>query len=224
MLDVGCGSGTSLLEAKALGATAFGIEADPNVKPIAAALGLTIHFGSLQDYPFPELSFDLIVMNQVIEHLPEPDLALEMLRERLTPNGRLVLVFPNASSLWRRLSGNRWINWHIPYHLHHFDRKSFERMVHRCGFEVVRAHTITPNVWTLLQLRASRYTPELGRPSPIWTVKNLSDTVNSSNSKSYLLRKLLRFSVLSAFAIVNRIVDALNMGDSLLVELRRSGQ
>jgi SAM-dependent methyltransferase len=224
MLDVGCGSGTSLLEAKALGATAYGIEADPNVKAIATALGLIIHFGSLQDCPFPEHSFDLIVMNQVIEHLPEPDLALEMLRERLTPNGRLVLVFPNTSSLWRRLSGSRWINWHIPYHLHHFDRKSFEQMARHCGFEVVRARTITPNVWTLLQLRASCYTPELGQPSPIWTVRKPSDAAASNISKGDLLRTLLRFSVLSIFAIVNRVVDALSMGDSFLVELRRSGQ
>jgi SAM-dependent methyltransferase len=224
MLDVGCGSGTSLLEARALGATAYGIEADPNVKALATALGLNIHFGSLQDFPFPEHSFDLIVMNQVIEHLPEPDLALEMLRERLTPNGRMVLVFPNTSSLWRRLSGNRWINWHIPYHLHHFDRKSFERMARHCGFEVVRARTITPNVWTLLQLRASRYRSELGRPSPIWTVKNRYDAATGDTKKGDLLRTLLRLSVLSTFAIVNRVVDALSMGDSLLVELRRSVQ
>jgi hypothetical protein len=135
-----------------------------------------------------------------------------------------VLVFPNTSSLLRRLSGNRWINWHIPYHLHHFDRKSFERMARNCGFEVVRARTITPNVWTLLQLRASRYTPELGQPSSIWSVTNRSDAATGDNSKGYLLRTLLRFSVLSTFAIVNRVVDALNMGDSLLVELRRSRQ
>jgi SAM-dependent methyltransferase len=224
MLDVGCGSGTSLLEARSLGATAYGIEADPNVKALATALGLNIHFGSLQDFPFPEHYFDLIVMNQVIEHLPEPDLALEMLRERLTQNGRMVLVFPNTSSLWRRLSGNRWINWHIPYHLHHFDRRSFDRMARHCGFEVVRARTITPNVWTLLQLRASRYTPKLGQPSPIWSVTNRSDVATGDTSKGYLFRTLFRFSVLSTFAIVNRVVDALNMGDSLLVELRRRRQ
>lgn len=224
MLDVGCGSGISLLEAKALGATAFGIEADPNVKPIAAALGLTIHFGSLQDRPFPEQSFDLIVMNQVIEHLPDPDLALRTLCERLTPNGRMVLVFPNTASLWRRLSGNRWINWHIPYHLHHFDRKSFKRMVQHCGLTVVRSRTITPNVWTLLQLRANHYQPQLGQPSPIWAVADRSGPASTGSRKVNLLRTLLRVSILSVFAVINRIVDVLGMGDSLLVELRRSGQ
>jgi len=224
MLNVGCGSGTSLLEAKALGATAYGIEADPNVRAIATALGLTIHFGSLQDCPFPERSFDLIVMNQVIEHLPEPDIALKILRERLTSNGRMVMVFPNRSSLWRRLSGHRWINWHIPYHLHHFDRISFERMARHCGLEVVRTRTITPNVWTLLQLRASRYTPELGQPSPIWAVTNRSDGPADKLRKGNFFRTLLRLGALSTFALMNRVVDALGIGDSLLVELRRSGK
>lgn len=226
MLDVGCGSGTSLLEAKMLGAIAFGVEADPNVKPIAAGLGLTIHFGSLKDRPFPEQSFDLIVMNQVIEHLPDPNLALQMLGERLAPNGRMVLVFPNTSSLWRRISGSRWINWHIPYHQHHFDRRGFERMVRHCGFEVVRSRTITPNVWTLLQLRANRYQPLLGQPSPIWAVADRSDSVSASAEswKVNSIRMLLRVSVLSILALLNRVVDALGVGDSLLVELRRNKQ
>jgi len=224
MLDVGCGSGVSLIEAKALGATAFGIEADPNVKAIAAALGLNIHFGSLQDGPFPERRFDLIVMNQVIEHLPDPDLALQTLRERLTPGGRMILVFPNTASLWRRLSGSRWINWHIPYHLHHFDRKSFDRMARHCGLKIVRACTVTPNVWTLLQLRANRHQPELGKPSPIWTVTERSEVAPVANTNFNPLRALLRFSVLAVFAVFNRFIDAFGIGDSLLVELRRSKQ
>ncbi len=221
MLDVGCGSGTSLLESKALGATAFGIEADPNVRPIATALGLNIHFGNLQDRPFPEMAFDLIVMNQVIEHLPDPDEGLSELKSRLAPNGRMVLVFPNTASLWRRLSGSRWINWHIPYHLHHFDRQHFEQMVRRLGLQVVRSRTITPNVWTLLQLRANRYQPKLGQPSPIWAVVDRSKALQSGTRRTNPIRVLLRVSVLSVFAVVNRVVDALGMGDSLLVELRR---
>jgi SAM-dependent methyltransferase len=222
MLDIGCGSGASLLEVQALGASAFGVEADPNVKPIAAALGLNIHFGSLHDQPFPGQCFNLIIMNQVIEHLPEPDHALQTLRERLAPQGRMVLVFPNTASLWRRMFGRRWINWHIPYHLHHFDRVSFARMARNSGFEVIRARTITPNVWTVLQLRASRYRPVLGQPSPIWTVAEKSESMPGTGRKPNPLRHLLRGSVLGFFALVNRSVDALGLGDSLLVELRRS--
>jgi SAM-dependent methyltransferase len=220
MLDVGCGSGVSLLEAQASGASAYGIEADPNVKPIAAAMGLNIHFGSLRDQPFSEQRFDLVVMNQVIEHLPEPDVGLRMLSERLKPKGRMVIVFPNKASLWRRLFGSRWINWHIPYHLHHFDRGSFARMAQRCGLEIVRIHTITPNVWTLLQLRVNRYAPQLAKPSPIWAEAPRAEGAPASDNRINPCRTLLRVSVLSVFATINRVIDALGMGDSLLVELR----
>lgn len=222
MLDVGCGSGVSLIEAKALGAVAFGIEADPNVKQIAEALSLNIHFGSLEDQPFAENRFDLIVMNQVIEHFPNPDLALKTLRGRLTSNGRMVLVFPNTASLWRRLSGKRWINWHIPYHLHHFDLKHFERMAQQCGLEVLRSRTITPNVWSLLQLQANRYQAKRGQPSPIWLVAGHSESGSATKSRSKVLLPILRMIIFSIFAVFNRIVDSLGIGDSLMVELRRA--
>jgi SAM-dependent methyltransferase len=222
MLDVGCGSGTSLLEAKALGAKSFGIEADPNVKAIATALGLTVHIGSLQDNPFPDQSFDLIVMNQVIEHIPEPHKALQLLRERLTANGRMVLVFPNTSSIWCRLSGRRWINWHVPYHLHHFTGETFSLMVQSCGLKVVRSRTITPNVWTLLQIRAMRQRSELGVPNPIWAVADRSDSAIVSGSSLSSLRTFARLGVLSVLAFMNRILDCFGLGDSLMVELRRS--
>ena len=41
-LDIGCGSGVSLIEARNLGAKPFGLEADPNVKVIGKTLNLNI--------------------------------------------------------------------------------------------------------------------------------------------------------------------------------------
>ena len=117
MLDIGCGSGLSLLIARSKGAEVYGVEADPNVQPLAKELGLSIHQGSIHDHPFPGMSFDLVVLNQVIEHIPEPGLALQVIAGRLAPGGRIILVFPNRCSFYRKIFGPRWINWHIPYHL-----------------------------------------------------------------------------------------------------------
>ena len=36
-------------------------------------------------------------MNQVIEHIPEPDKSLKLIMKRLSPNGRLIMVFPNMN-------------------------------------------------------------------------------------------------------------------------------
>jgi 2-polyprenyl-3-methyl-5-hydroxy-6-metoxy-1,4-benzoquinol methylase len=222
MLDIGCGSGLSLLEARALGAEALGIEADQNVQPIAVKLGLMVHQGNLGDYPFPELKFDLVVLNQVIEHLPRPDLTLDLIRERLAPGGRVLVVFPNINSLSCRLFGKNWINWHIPYHLHHFNIRTFSMLAKNHGYEIGHVRTITPNLWTLLQLRASNQTAECGKPSPLWAQS--SDPVPSSIStrrgkvRSFLRRASV-ITLMFPIGIINRLTDGMGAGDSLMVEL-----
>lgn len=225
MLDLGCGSGLSLLEARALGGQSWGVEADPNVRRLADALGLTVHQGSLHDVPFPGVAFDLVVLNQVIEHIPEPDKTLSLVASRLAPGGRVVLVFPNTRSFWCRLYGRRWINWHIPYHLHHFNRDTFSRMALRCGYRVVSSRTVTPNIWTVLQLRAMRANVNLGQPSALWAVTPADAGVASGATPKAQWQRSARRLVLAcvllpAIAVVNRVVDALGWGDSLVVELR----
>lgn len=220
MLDIGCGSGLSLLEAKNLGVDAWGIDADPNAKRFADELGLRIHQGSLHDNPFRDITFDLIVLNQVIEHIPEPDKALRLILTRLAKDGRVILVFPNINSLWCKITGKNWINWHIPYHLHHFNKKIFTQMAERCGYQVVRSRTITPNIWTILQLRASRQSIVRGQSNSIWEVKTHDTSHQSKISKRIFLRRILLPSALVVIAIVNRIVDSFGFGDSLMVELK----
>lgn len=224
ILDVGCGSGLSLLEAKALGATAFGIEADPNVRPIAEALDLNIHFGSLHDEPFAGENFDLIIMNQVIEHVPEPDEALNIMRKRLAPGGRIILVFPNQAALGRRLTGSRWIHWHIPFHLHHFDQKTMKRLAERCGLKIARMRTITPNIWTVLQIRALAHPATRGVPNPVWAVSSPSDEQTGVVSKRRRFRHFILGLALTGIGIFNRSIDVLGHGESLLVELREPEQ
>jgi 2-polyprenyl-3-methyl-5-hydroxy-6-metoxy-1,4-benzoquinol methylase len=229
MLDVGCGSGLSLLEARALGAEVRGVEADPNIRRIADELGLRIHIGSLLDEPFSGEQFDLVVLNQVIEHMPEPGLILDRLRSRLKPKGRIILVFPNIESIWCRLFGKRWINWHVPYHLHHFNRSGFVRMATRLGYQVKSVRTITPNLWTMLQIRASRIRVEQGKPSPVWSVlaqPSLSGQMASPSLKrgmSRIFRRIARRILLAVLllliSLVNRLVDMIGWGDGLMVEI-----
>ncbi|MCW5623676.1 MAG: class I SAM-dependent methyltransferase [Burkholderiales bacterium] len=222
VLDIGSGSCLSLLELREMNVTSWGVEADPNVKDIALHFGLNVHIGSIHDNPFPGKSFDLIVMNQVIEHVPDPLSLLEVVRKRLNPYGRVVLSFPNTASAQAHRSGVRWINWHVPYHQHHFNRASFSRLAARAGYEVVNARSITPNLWTLLQLRANRETPVQGQVSSTW-----SSQVSAPGRRSIWSRWFLRAArflalgiAMGSMAVTNRIRDLAGKGDSLLVELR----
>ncbi len=92
-------------------------------------------------------------------------------------------------------------------------------MIRHCRLKIVRSRTVTPNVWTLLQLRAFNYKAKFGKSSPIWSVTGHSDAVSSENHKLAPLRMMLRAGVLTILALINRVVDALGFGDSLLIEL-----
>jgi SAM-dependent methyltransferase len=224
VLDIGCGSCLSLLELRQLGVEPFGVEADPNVAIIAQRYGLNVHIGSIHNNPFPGQVFDLITLNQVIEHVPDPAALLRVVRDRLAPGGRIVLSFPNVSSGQRRLSGSRWINWHVPYHQHHFNRRSFTHLARQQGYEVVSARSITPNLWTLLQLRALGRAPDQGVASEAWQSGPTSGAERPSfvrRLKNALLRRLRRV-VGYLLLVINRIADRLGAGDSLLVVLKKT--
>lgn len=221
VLDIGVGSCLSLLENQNLGIEGYGIEADPNVARIAQHFHLRVHVGSIHDQPFPGELFNMVVLNQVIEHVPDPEALMRTVLNRLTPGGRVVMSFPNVNSLQRKLSGAKWINWHVPYHQHHFNRQSFSQLAKKVGYEVIRASTITPNLWTILQLRSMMEKVEVGIAADGWAHGGASSgVINFSNRiKNKVIRELRGiFNIL--IILFNRTVDVLGQGDSLLVELR----
>ena len=220
VLDIGCGDCSSLIEIRNLGAKAFGIEADTNVRSIAESLDLDVHFGSIEDNPFSGKKFDLIVMNQVIEHIPEPDKCLKIVKRRLSERGRMILVFPNMGSFWRKVTGIKWINWHVPYHLHHFDKKSFEKMTNKCGLKINNCQTITPNIWTILQLRHFFCSPERGKPNYLWgSKKNIKNKVKKRNVILKITKNIFKITLFICLGIFNRLIDFLKAGDSLMLEV-----
>lgn len=227
VLDYGCGAGQSLLELKKLGAEAYGLEADPNVQQVADALGLRIHIGTIDDNPFPGVMFDLIVLNQVLEHIPLPERLLTKLASRLRAGAVVVFSVPNCASFYRHYYDRSWINWHVPYHLHHFNPNSIRRFFSRHGWRVASLRTVTPNLWTILQIRAAVECTKMGVPNPMWTGQAHSeeDKRRFDSVVPSRLKKMLYDLVLSAnrpvqkimFPIWNRSIDATGYGDSILV-------
>lgn len=232
VLDYGCGDGTSLLELRAYGAEAYGVEADPNVKPAADFWHLRIYIGRLEDNPFPGTQFDLICLNQVIEHIPDPLRLLALLRTRLQERGIVVLSFPNVASIYQRIFGRCWINWHVPFHIFHYNLKSFERLCFQSGWKVIRCKSTTPNLWTLLQFKSLVIKGRMGVPNPLWAspIQSHGEEPYAGSQQSVSLiqrgvRRAWRLAMMSILypivAATNRLIDALGVGDSLLVFIQQ---
>ncbi len=221
VLDVGSASGVSLLEIAQRGGEAYGVEPDPTASKLARTLKLRVHTGFITDHPFPDTDFDLITASQVIEHEPDPKAFLRAVSKRLAPSGRVVLAFPNGDALARRLFGRRWLHWHIPYHYNFFTRRSFAQLANETGFTVVRMRTITPNLWTIIQLRTLLDHPAEGTMGRVWSAQHGSGQAGSA--PPLLIRVLRQLAIRLAnipLTIVNRLIDALGQGESFLVTLK----
>lgn len=101
VLDIGCSSGFFLDIAKERGWSTYGIEL--NVQEFARAQRKShrVYNSHLESTTF-EHSFDLISMWDVFEHIKDGARMLDLLRARLTQDGRLLLLVPNAASLAAR--------------------------------------------------------------------------------------------------------------------------
>lgn len=136
LLEVGCGSGDTLVFLATLGWKTVGIDVDPVAVEVARKRGLDVRVGSIMAHRFDSESFDAIVMNHVIEHLHDPLAILAECKRVLRPGGCLVLVTPNTASLLHRVFGRSWMSLDPPRHLYLFSSQSLIRLVCKAGFEI----------------------------------------------------------------------------------------
>lgn len=138
LVDIGCGEGVFLKAAIDAGfSDVKGIEPSKNISAFAQKHGLTIFSGTLADIvSLPVGNIEVISMFHLIEHLPDPKAAMQLLYEVLPPGGRLVVETPDISSYAFTASGYR----HklvYPEHLFYFKLQNIRKMLEGVGFAVV---------------------------------------------------------------------------------------
>lgn len=155
LLDIGCGSGHRMKQMLSLGWRASGIDFDEKAVSAARQRGLDVSCGTIPGKWFPPNSFDAIIMNHVIEHVPNPIELLAECARILKPGGQVVMTTPNNASLGHRLFKMNWRGLEPPRHLHIFCRSSIESLLKKAGFQHIFVRTFdSAYVWRLsLMLR-----------------------------------------------------------------------
>jgi SAM-dependent methyltransferase len=117
-LEVGCGAGQLLKALNQVGWQAEGVEWDEKAADIARRTsGQQVMVGDFQNADLPSAAYDLIVLNHVLEHLPDTVGCLRKIANILAPGGRAVLIYPNVESLGARVFRENWHAWEPPRHL-----------------------------------------------------------------------------------------------------------
>ena len=138
LLELGCAYGFFLAEA-APHYDVTGIELAADAAAFGRGRGLRIISGVADQPTLAGLGmFDVIVMLDVIEHLPDPRETLALCERHLNPGGIIVISTGDFGSLPAKLLGSRWRLMTPPQHLWFFTRTSMLRLGKSLGLQMER--------------------------------------------------------------------------------------
>ena len=142
LLEVGCGEGDFLAEAEQVGFEVEGVEYSSAACATAnrRLKRGRVRQGELEGAQLAAESFDVIVLNDVIEHVRSPAVVLGEIHRLLKPGGTLFLATPSLDSWSARIMGRHWMEWK-PEHLSYFNRESMTGALQRSGFSGVKVQS-----------------------------------------------------------------------------------
>ncbi|MCL5102484.1 MAG: class I SAM-dependent methyltransferase [Armatimonadetes bacterium] len=143
LLDIGCADGHFLSVARKRGYDCTGIDESIALTDYAAGIiqGRIVQ-GAYDKESFPQNSFDVVTLLQVIEHIPVPKTALDTAYYHLRPGGLLVVECPSIRSphfLAYRATGLKWFvkppDGVIHCHSGYYSPATLEKLAIECGFQ-----------------------------------------------------------------------------------------
>lgn len=162
LLDIGAASGTFIKVASQAGFEASGIEPSGWMCDFAKKnYNVKILPVLLEDAKFPDNSFDIITMWDVLEHTPNPMNTLKEATRILKPGGLLFINYPRIDDLLAKIFGRKW--WFLlSIHLFYFTPKTLSSYMEKLGFKkLLHKMHIQSLEYSYLVQRLNAYTPAL---------------------------------------------------------------
>ena len=147
LLDVGCGTGLFLNEAKRNGWDVYGTEVSSYAVDYAKkSFDIEVFEGELKDNNFPDNFFDVITFWHVLEHTADPLGNLIEARRILKPGGIVVVAVPNVHNIIYK-AAYMLVKLHKPklfsakdreIHLYHFSINTLKKMIEKADFTLIK--------------------------------------------------------------------------------------
>ena len=131
ILDIGCGDGLFFDQLSRFGGVVEGLESDPSLVSRESATRHSIYIGPFDQTFAPKKKYSLILMLDVLEHLPDPQAALRHAVELLEPNGSVVVTVPAFRCLWTTHDD-------MNHHTTRYTKQSLMRIAQSANFRIDR--------------------------------------------------------------------------------------
>jgi SAM-dependent methyltransferase len=137
LLEVGCGYGYLLDEARPYFDRRVGTEFSLEGAEIARATGAEVFVGGIEQIS-ADRKFDCVLAVQVIEHVYHPSTFVKQLTRHTQPGGHIVVATPDMGGVLRKTMGRYWPSFKVPEHVGYFDFRSLSRVMEGAGLSDVR--------------------------------------------------------------------------------------
>ena len=214
LLDLGAGKGTFLSNIKNHFKSCLGV--DFSLENLVKKNKSKIKFVSMSAENFIKKDlkkFDVITLNNVLEHVPDPINFMKILKKNIKKNAYIIMTLPNDFSDLQKETNQRvnrknyWLC--APEHLNYFNKKSFIYFSNKIGFKVIDAISDFPIELFLLK-KDFDYTrnPKIGKKIHLLrceimtyfkknhSIKNIYDflkiiyELNIGRDNTYLIKKI----------------------------------
>ncbi len=146
-LDIGAGGGEWVYYMKTLGCESFGIEPNHGYGTFAKDnYGVDVLLGMYQESAFPQASFDVLSLFQVLEHLADPVDDLRRMSAYLKPGGLFLIEVPDILFPGMRMDHK----WHEG-HLFGFDALTLEAVAAKAGLKKVSLSVLPGNLFGVFE-------------------------------------------------------------------------
>ena len=135
LLDYGCGTGMFLKETNSKGWNSFGVEPDEGARELSNS-NKKLAFENKQELNAfdPLITFNAITLWHVLEHVTDLPETLNFFKQKLNPNGALIIAVPNYNSYDAKHYKAHWAAYDLPRHLYHFEAKTISQLLAKYGF------------------------------------------------------------------------------------------
>ena len=204
ILEPGCGTGGNFAMLSRFGEV-YAMDADVEACKFSSARKTAIvQHGQLPDQlPFENVSFELVVMTDVLEHLVRDQETLTVLRDRLKPGGSILATVPAFPFLWSAHDATH-------HHQRRYKAGELRTLFERAGFAV--DYLSYYNFLLFPAIAAARLLGHLRKSSP--------QHDHDLRAHSGLINSMLRTVFSSERFAIGRL--AVPFGVSLLVLARRT--
>jgi SAM-dependent methyltransferase len=156
LLEIGSSLGFLLADFKHDGWDVLGLEPRPfSCRFTRETHGIEAINSILEEAGIPDQTFDVVLLNHVIEHMEEPLGTLREINRVLKPNGHFVLETPRYDTLMFKLLGRRERSINCEGHIYFFTTQTLRKLYEAAGFRLValdyvgRSLTLDRLMWNI---------------------------------------------------------------------------